>query len=388
MFDEDKLEKLLIADGFDSKQFLLFYNQLKDNICSRDEIERYKWAIEKGFFPAHVHKYGLTVENKEQFLPTYTYFKMHPLNNFFRLWINDKLTMKYFLSGAGLGSLIPEYYLYIENDGKFTYLVDSPGDISKDESYLWNLTKRKKKIAAKPNNGNSSKGFLRLENIDNSIFINDEEVGKEQFIEKTKDLFNYIFTEYVSQHNELRKIWNQSESVLRCNMYKIPKAYIYAESEWKCASSYLTIGTIDSGSASNETRDAVCVSVDFDTGKLSTRGLYHRLNSNLKWVSKHPNTEMEFVDILLPGWNLVKKDVMRICSALSSLDWIGIDLIIAESGCRVCEVNSLSGIEMPQMICGPMLKDPGVRAFFGSKGLEEIKTDNLYEIIKASYSYS
>ena len=183
MIDIDKLKSLLAEDDFDLKQFPLFLDQMNENICSIDTIndfDKYEWALRKGFFPDQVEKYGLTEDNVDSFLSTYAYFKMHPFNNFFRMWINDKFTLRYFLGGATLACNIPEYYLYIENSCQFTYLVNAPEDIAKGKIFLLELLQRRKMLAAKPNNATSSKGFIKFEYLDARIFMNNEEISEEK----------------------------------------------------------------------------------------------------------------------------------------------------------------------------------------------------------------
>ena len=50
--------------------------------------EKRKWALEKGFFPGRIELYGLTENNYMNFLPDYQYYMLHPLNNFFWIWLN------------------------------------------------------------------------------------------------------------------------------------------------------------------------------------------------------------------------------------------------------------------------------------------------------------
>ena len=55
---------------------------------------------------------------------------------------------------------------------------------------------------------------------------------------------NYIVTEYVHQHDELCKIWSESECTLRVIMTKDPRINKYAISTWFCAVSFARFGTM------------------------------------------------------------------------------------------------------------------------------------------------
>ena len=105
-----------------------------------------QWALSKGFYPGRIKLYGLTDENYFDYLPEWMYFMLHPINHHFKIWVNDKLTLKYILNGSDSESLMPEYYLYVENDGNYTYLMDAPKNIKKDRNFIFNLLKEKKAL--------------------------------------------------------------------------------------------------------------------------------------------------------------------------------------------------------------------------------------------------
>jgi hypothetical protein len=133
--------------------------QIKRDMLDFPEIyenwEHCEWALEHGFLPGRVKLFGedFNEETYQNYYADYDYFMDHPLNNHFAIWINDKLTLKYMLNTSELAKYMPEYYLYIENDGHYTYLMDAPASLKKDSDFLYNLLVDKKYIAMKPNHG-------------------------------------------------------------------------------------------------------------------------------------------------------------------------------------------------------------------------------------------
>ena len=117
MINYDKMYELLIEKGMQKKIAKLFLKKCKieEDIYKGDETLR-EWAMTKGFFPSRVDLYGLTEDNYKFFMPDYVDFRLHPYNNHFVIWINDKLSLKYTL-GRDFADIMPEYYLYIENNG-------------------------------------------------------------------------------------------------------------------------------------------------------------------------------------------------------------------------------------------------------------------------------
>ena len=91
-----------------------------------NDISKKEWAITKGFYPGNIDFYNLTEDNFRNYLPYYQYFMIHPLNNHFKIWLGDKLTCKYVLNSNGCEDVMPDYYVYVENDGSYTYLMNCP----------------------------------------------------------------------------------------------------------------------------------------------------------------------------------------------------------------------------------------------------------------------
>ena len=86
-----------------------------------------------------------------------------------------------------------------ENDlcgGRFTYLMDCPKDLPRDDGFLMALLKQKKILAMKPNSGTSGGlGFIKLELRGDSLYENNRLIGTDRFLEIRDTMRNYIITE-------------------------------------------------------------------------------------------------------------------------------------------------------------------------------------------------
>lgn len=382
---DNLLERIRVL-GMDYRWAGMFVKKLRDDEAAfpvSDPAEK-KWALERGFYPGRIELYGLTEENYRQYMPDYQYFMLHPLNNHFLKWL-DKTTLKYVLNSNGCEELMPEYYVYVENDlcgGRYTYLMDSPGDIPKNQDYLWHLLQAKKVLAMKPNSGTSGGlGFIKLELRDGEIFENNKRIDLMRFEEIRDTMRNYIITEYCRQHHELAQVWPDSECTLRVIMCKDPTADKYAQTTWSCAVSYARFGTSVNGGASNLSSGGVGVGFDFETGKYRDFCIrYKRFTPDGKWMfDRHPDTCAEWRSLALPNWSIVKDQIERICQHVSSLDYMGLDIIITEDGMKLCEINSHPAIDYEQVMCGPTLARPKVREFFKYKGLFKFNAFDFWQ---------
>lgn len=388
MINYDVMLEKMRALGMNHKWAITFVKRLKQdeidfpNVSEADK----KWALERGFFPGRIELYGLTEENVHEFLPDYHYNMMHPLNNHFLKWL-DKTTLKYVLNSGGCEELMPDYYVYVENDGSFTYLMNCPDDIEKNEDFLLNLLKRQKCLAMKPNSGTSGGlGFIKLELRGDEIFANNERIGTEKFLEIRDSMRNYIITEYAYQHEELKAVWPESECTLRVILCKDPKKDLYALPTWTCPVSYARFGTVAGGGASNMASGGIGVGFDYDTGMYYDEAVqYREFTKDGQWLlKKHPDTGVEWKGRGLPNWGYVREKIDLLCRHISSLDYLGLDIIITENGLKLCEINSLPSIDYEQIICGPGLSQEKVRTFFNSKGYESLDPHDFYSAYEAS----
>lgn len=193
-------------------------------------------------------------------------------------------------------------------------------------------------------------------------------------------------TEYAYQCKELAEIWPSSECTLRVIMVKVPGETRFAQKEWKCIVSYARFGTSVSGGASNLSSGGIGVGFDFETGKFHDFGIrYKRFCPDGEWKCiEHPDTKVRWQNAGLPNWTFIKKKLEHVCSHISSLDYLGFDVIITPDGLKLCEINTHPAADYEQVMCGSILSSEDARKFFASKGLFEIDANEFYNLYMQS----
>lgn len=385
MTDYDALRNLLHKQGMEYKVSSAFVQKLKeDEECFRISEDEKLWALRNGFYPGKMEIYGLNNNNYQEYVPDYHYFLLHPLNHHFRIWINDKLTLKYILNNTLFQHIMPEYYVYVENDGKYTYLMDFPSSIIKNDDVLLNLLKCKKELVLKPNSGASGGfGFIKLEYKDNNLLENNKQINIERLNYIRDSIRNYIITDYVHQHEELSAIWPYSECTLRIIMCKNIKE-TYDADEWSCISSFARFGTKFSAGTSNLMSGGIGVGFDFDSGRYYESCFRYKQHcENGTWkLKEHPDSGVQWAGKIVPQWEYVKRKIYEICHYISSLSFFGLDIIITPDGMKLLEINTLPSMESAQAISGPSMENTKIREFFIRKGIREIDGKNLLEAYK------
>ena len=109
---DNSLESLL-ADGFAERMAHEYLDTMADELASGLFDEDYlRWAHSEGYYAMSAYSYGLTPETVGDYISDYDFCKMWPLNDWQRIWINDKLTLKYMLAGTPADRFMPRYYYY------------------------------------------------------------------------------------------------------------------------------------------------------------------------------------------------------------------------------------------------------------------------------------
>jgi hypothetical protein len=154
-------------------------------------------------------------------------------------------------------------------------------------------------------------------------------------------------------------------------MVKVPSQDKYAKLEWKCTTSLARFGSSITGVASNLSSGGIGVGFDFDTGRFKEFGIRYRRfceDGKLK-CSEHPDTHVGWANAKLPNWEFVQQKILSVCDHVSSLDYLGFDVIITPEGLKFCEINTHPAADYAQVMCAPILSTEYARSFFKNRGL-------------------
>lgn len=374
----EKLSEELLSAGMQKVRVNEAVKQIKQGMIDWPEIysnwENCEWALDRGFLPDRIKLFGdaFNEQTYKNYYNDYDYFMAHPLNNHFAIWINDKLTLKYMLNTSGLSQFMPEYYLYIENDGHYSYLMEAPDSVNKDADFLYNLLLEKKHLALKPNHGSGGAGFFGLKYQDGQIYMNNKVISREKLEEIRLTLNGYIVTEFIEQSEEMNKVFSDSDCTLRIILYKKLPENDEDIAEYDCLLSYARFGTCRSDGASNMSRGGLAVPIDWTTGRYTGgyrgRPKFWGKEGAERGFLRHPDTGILIDGETVPHWEMIKDGLLNICKYLSSLDFFGMDVLVTEDGFKICEINSAPTIGYGQFNIGKgCLDNENARKFVESK---------------------
>lgn len=330
-----KLIKEVLEDLFKNKN-----NSLKEKI----------WAYNRGFLSPKINEYGLTEENYKYYLSDFDYYRLYPINNRFKTWIDDKLTVKYIL--YPFNKFLPRYYYQLD-DNKTTKLMDCDSNLTEDVDGIIRLLKKEKTLAIKLIAGSLGKDFYKIKYVDNGFYINEKQISEKEFKTFIKGLNNYVITEYITSHKEISKIYSKSPNAMRLIVINEDEGpqIIYA---------FIKFGTEESGVIEHVHAGGIMSEIDLENGCYSNPKSFK--NGILIDCPVHPDTKVK-IEGEIPYWDFIKEKTIEIGNYLPQLRYMGFDIVITNEGFKILEVNSHPGIGLIQAF-KPLLMENPTKEFY------------------------
>ena len=328
--------------------WMLTYVYLRDyqKFRGRDIKEIIK-AHSKGWSLSDYKILKVNKSNQKQFLSTRDYCSMHPFNGEFSAWIDDKLTLKYLLYGTSLGSLMPRYYMMIDENGCIIPLPDVKHiepNVNLEASDVLEICKRESTLAVKKIKGSIGDGFIKMSYDSehrNYLFNNKSYTPKEaeDFLYKMR---NYLIMEYLSPHKDFIKFSPDSVGCLRYQLGRTKNG------ELKDLFAFLRIGTQKSGYVENYNSGGILTYIDLITGEYDGGNELDQSTYQNHKILYHPDSNIRLKG-KIPNWDKLKSLAHAIAAYMPQLKYIGIDFCITDDGIRMIEINSLTSLDSFQL---------------------------------------
>ncbi len=352
----------MLADGFTRRMGQEYLDAIAKEDASDLFDPAYRdWAHERGFFAESAYAFHLSDSNVADYMSDYDYYRVWPLNNWQRIWINDKLTLKYMLSGTEFDRYLPRYYFYAASDG-LKPLLDAEGHEGMDGFLA--LLREKGEFACKPANAELAMGFHKL-GYSNGTYLVDNQPATEQDVrDYVANHTNDIFTEFLHPGMGTERISPVIHTlrVLTVN----PTA-----ADPTIAAAYLRFATgVDGNDAKANyfppDRAGVCsfnCGFDLETGAFG--------NSRLVYANQvvddepHPETGV-MAEGIWPCWDETRTMIEALCRRLGLVEYMGFDMSVTAEGPKIMEINSHSGSKYLQLY-RPFWADETLSHYFGEK---------------------
>ena len=180
------------------------------------------WAYRNGFLSYRIPQYGITPENRTQYISDFEYRWLRHINKKYKYWLEDKISIKYV--AAEFNEYLPGYYYYTSQRGGRAHLIpmmDRPDGYGESFDEVLRLARDKGVLALKPDEGSHGDGFYRLGYDDGGYTLNGEPATGDQVLAIISDPQNrYLITEFIVMHPTLAQIYPQSVNTVRMTVFK------------------------------------------------------------------------------------------------------------------------------------------------------------------------
>ena len=326
---------LCYPKGLVPYQSFRWLKDVKDDFIENKNIPLSKkiWAYRHGFLSYRLAQYGITKENYKNFISDLEYKWLRHIDNYYKIWFEDKITIKYVASEYN--NLFPKYYYYIsqkQGGSSIIPMMDAPKKEKYSYEDIFKLVKKEKEIALKRDKGSHGEGFYRLSYKDNKLYLNLQEATEEEVIEILSDNTNeYLITEYIKQHEVLNKIYDGAVNTIRIIVFK---------KDGKTptiGNAYMRFGSKKTGTVDNIGAGGIFVSLDEETGHFHD-ALIITDDRKIVPCEKHPDSNLP-IEGYIPNWDKIIKDILEIAEHLEQIEYFGFDIAITEDGIKFPEIN-------------------------------------------------
>ncbi|MGM1018812.1 MAG: sugar-transfer associated ATP-grasp domain-containing protein [Actinomycetota bacterium] len=290
------------------------------------------WAYRHGYLSYRIPQYGITPENRHQFISDFEYRWLRHINESYKYWLEDKVSIKYV--AADFSEYLPGYYFYTTRSGDRNHVVpmmDCPEGYGSDYEDVLRLAREKGVLALKPDEGSHGDGFYRLGWDGETYSLNGESATATDVVAVLNDPDNrYLITEFIDMHPTLAAIYPHSVNTIRMIVFK--KDGVTPE----LGNVYLRIGSVASGFVDNTAAGGMLAEIDVETGRFGDAKTLVR--GRVEPCPRHPDTGV-LIEGVVPHWEHVKREVLRMAENFSQLEYLGFDVAVTPDGFRVPEIN-------------------------------------------------
>ena len=386
----------LLSCGFTRRMGMEYLETLaREKSSAMFDDAQLEWAHAHGFFAETVACLNIADDNATDYLTDYDYFRVWPLNSWQRIWINDKLTLKYMLSGTPYDRYLPKYYFYASTQG-LVPLVDSgiaaPGgpvptaaydgtrqpfpDHDRFRPQFLGLLREVGEFACKPANAELAVGFHKLSFLDGSYLIDNSVASEEDVWAYVKAHTNDVFTEFFHPGGSLSAI-SPVIHTLRVLVVNETGA------SPKLAAAYLRLATDVAGDDSRanyrspEEEGIRSFNMDFDlsSGRYGDGRLVY--GNKTEPSSVHPDTGVAGEGVM-DSWEELRSAIYDVSLRLGPVEYMGYDVCETTDGPKIMEINSHSGSKYLQLY-KPFMQDDFLSDYFSRKiaAVEALEGEDL-----------
>ena len=323
-------------------------------------FSRALWGWRRGFGKMANLVYQLDKSGPENYISEFRHaLKCTRINGHYDHLLNNKLLLPLLTKALDLEG--PAQLAFsrsgVVHDGR-------GGQLGNLEAWLHELLERCGTIVIKPVKGRKGQGLAFVRQSGGQLTINEVPAEVSEVVSFLQTANDSVVTRFVSQTEYARNLYPRTPNTIR--MLTI---WDYQEGEPFVAAAAQRIGSKRSYPADNflAGRGGLSAEINLESGRLG-QGATLTDAWELVRHDTHPETGSQIEGVVIPGWSDTCRKILRAAKMLSWTPQIAWDLLIADSGVNVIEVNGSPGLPVHQ-VHGPLLRDSRYWNFYRTHGV-------------------
>lgn len=314
-------------------------------------------ALLMGYWPDSLLIYRLRAWDRRLLVSDYIRCVRASLLNYPNAFlIDDKLVSeKFFPSAVTSIALIYNRRFIPTSEG---------GPVSEDE--LTQAIGQYQRFILKPRTGGGGQGIYILAREEEGAYqIGRERYDASGFLEKILSFHNCLIYPWFDQSGFSSDIYPSTLNTVRM-LTIIDKG----TGEPILIRALHRFGTERSFPVDNWSAGGICSEIDTSTGALGPAYAFP-YDRQMIPLPVHPDSGKQIEGTVIPHWNGIRSQVLRLHRTIQFLPYIGWDMILSEDRIHILEANSNSDVNLFQ-VHQPLLTDKKVRSVFHDYGIIKV----------------
>ena len=286
-----------------------------------------------GFLADQWVLYGLDGKKKKEYLSEFDWYKSRYINAPFNYMLNNKVISTEVFSRY---VRMPQVYL-VNNHGITT---GTGGGVLSIEQIL-ELIRTKGDAVIKPFGRGKGTGVHRIVFGTEGFVLDGTPVEEQTMFRCLERWRDWYLTETIFQHPYAAALYDKTVNTIRIITLRSPES-----GQFKIFFAVQRVGTSHTIPVDNASQGGLVCRVDLDSGRLSAAKSLHELTT----YDKHPDTGQRFEDVVIPGWQDLKNEILTLANRFPYLAFVAWDVVKLHDGQNcVIEANTSSGVNIIQL---------------------------------------
>ena len=166
-----------------------------------------------------------------------------------------------------------------------------------------------------------------------TFFMDEVAIKEDDLIGELQKRDNWLICQGAVQHEYSSKLYDKTFNTIRMIILRDPET-----KEFKIFFAVQRIGTKETIPVDNGSKGGLVCKINLDTGALSEARSLHSLEVH----EIHPDSKAPIKGVKIPGWEEIKKEMLRVTNCLPYMNFIAWDIIVTPEGLSIIEANTSS----------------------------------------------